>query len=72
MPFFSGKMLVFQVVLPIVTFTGTEPKPRRGPLWKSLICWEVFKGTVTKCQEAFPDQSQTSDLKVNVGSMEKL
>ncbi len=69
-----GKMLVFQVEEPMVTVTGTEPKPLRFvSVWKLFISVEISLGTVMKCQEAFAaDHSHNFSLKMNVGFMSVL
>ena len=61
--FLSGKIDVFQVVMPISTTTGKEPQPRENSLNLFCISAESFFGTVTKCQAAVPPgYSQTATL----------
>src|SRR3989338_65626 len=47
--FLSGKIDVFQLVLPIVTVTGSEPQPRDNTLNFFLMPSDCFLGRVMKC-----------------------
>ncbi|OGE94438.1 MAG: hypothetical protein A3B10_01400 [Candidatus Doudnabacteria bacterium RIFCSPLOWO2_01_FULL_44_21] len=57
--FLSGKIEVFQLVLPIVAVTGSEPKPAAMSPNNFLIIPESFLGTVTKCHAANPGYNHT-------------
>ena len=50
--FVSGKIEVFQFVLPMVTEIGKEPQPRASEPYNVLISLEILLGTVRKCQLA--------------------
>ena len=57
--FLSGKIDVFQTVLPRVTSTGREPQPRAFFPNVFLISSDCFFVIVRKCQPAIPGYSQT-------------
>jgi hypothetical protein len=50
----SGKIDVRQDVMPTVTATHTEPKPRRVPAVMSLMSALIPDGRNTKCQSSSP------------------
>lgn len=57
--FLSGKLEVFQAVIPILTFTGILPNPRRN-VKKNRISSAVSAGSITTSHDAFSDsQRQT-------------
>lgn len=48
--FLSGKIEVFQLVLPMVTITGREPHPLFIRPKQFVIIFDCFFGTDKKCQ----------------------
>ena len=48
----SGNTDVFHLHLPMVTFTGMDPHPRRGCLNEAVSFFAVTFGSVKKCHAA--------------------
>ncbi len=60
--FVSGKIDVAQVVAPTVTWTRTEPKPRRWPSVSSSISSVTSWGRVMKYHAAGPSCSRIGSV----------
>ena len=64
--FLSGKIDVFQLVLPIVARTGNDPQPLLECPKKKSMSFLVFLEILTKCQGASPGYSHTLARTTNV------